>query len=188
MLEIKILKCLNVAWISFIISTILYQEVSCKYIHIFCRLENIKKILIDAHTKTEDRIYWYPRKWTNLLNFLQGVCDKTACGCTTDQNHSIRRVSHWISHWCPFAIGWPNWGLGGASVLIGPLLWQMSIIFVVLWFRHLLSSAFLNYTANIIGGDRLSANLNCSLSKCILDYIASLIKCLWHLSSVTSAR
>ena len=74
MLEIKILKCINVAWIPFIISTIVYQEVSCKYFHIFCRLENIfKKILIDAHTKMEDRIYWYPCKWTDLLNFLQGV-------------------------------------------------------------------------------------------------------------------
>ena len=38
MLEIKILKCLNVAQITFIISTI----------PIFCRLENI---LIDAHIK-----------------------------------------------------------------------------------------------------------------------------------------
>ena len=71
MLEIKILKCLNVAQISFIISTVVYQEVSCKYFHIFCRLENLKKkIFIDAHTKIEDRIYWYPRKWKNLLNFL----------------------------------------------------------------------------------------------------------------------
>ena len=33
MLEIKILKCLNVARISFILSIIVYQEVSWKYIH-----------------------------------------------------------------------------------------------------------------------------------------------------------
>ena len=32
-----------------------------------------KYFLIDRHYKTLDRIYWFPRKWQNLLNFLQGV-------------------------------------------------------------------------------------------------------------------
>ena len=74
MLEIKMLKCLNVARLSFILSVIVYQEVSWKYIHIFCTLEKLKKkFLIDAHAKTVDRIYWTPRKWQNLLLFLQGV-------------------------------------------------------------------------------------------------------------------
>ena len=73
MLEIKILKCLNVARLSFILSIIVYQEVSWKYIHIFCTLEKLKKnFLIDAHTNTGVRIYWHPRKWQNLLLFLQG--------------------------------------------------------------------------------------------------------------------
>ena len=39
----QILKCLNVAQISFILSIIVYQEVSWKYIHIFCTLEKLKK-------------------------------------------------------------------------------------------------------------------------------------------------
>ena len=29
-----------------------------------------KCFLIDHHYKTLDRIYWYPRKWQNLLNFV----------------------------------------------------------------------------------------------------------------------
>ena len=33
---------------------------------------NSKYFLIDHHCKTLERIYWYPRKWQNLLNFLQG--------------------------------------------------------------------------------------------------------------------
>ena len=74
MLQFKKLKSLNIAQISFVISVIVYQEVGCKYFNISCRLENIKKkILIDAHTNTEHRIYWSPRKWQNFLNFLQGV-------------------------------------------------------------------------------------------------------------------
>ena len=47
--------------------------VGYKYFNISCTLENIKKnVFIDAHTNTEHRIYWSPRKWQNLLNFLQG--------------------------------------------------------------------------------------------------------------------
>ena len=34
-----------------------------------------EKILIDAHTKTEDRIYWNRRKELNFLNFLWGGDD-----------------------------------------------------------------------------------------------------------------
>ena len=74
MLQIKKLKSLNTVQISFVISIIVYQEVGCKYFNISCRLEIIKKkILIDHHYNTLDRIYWYPHKWQNLLNFLQGV-------------------------------------------------------------------------------------------------------------------
>ena len=73
MLEIKILKCLNVAQISFILSIIVYQEVSWKYIHIFCTLEKLKKKFpIDAHTNTGVRIYWHARFRQKLVIFLQG--------------------------------------------------------------------------------------------------------------------
>ena len=73
MLEIKILKCLNVARLSFILSIIVYQEVSWKYIHIFCTLEKLKKnFLIDAHTNTGVRIYWHARFRQKLVIFLQG--------------------------------------------------------------------------------------------------------------------
>ena len=34
-----------------------------------------KYFIIDHHYKTLDWIYWYPCKWQNLLNFLQGVIE-----------------------------------------------------------------------------------------------------------------
>ena len=93
MLEIKILKCLNVARISFILSIIVYQEVSWKYIHIFCTLEKLKKkILIDAHTNTGVRIYWHARFRQKLVIFLQGVFSLTSTSWTLDNTMIILTV------------------------------------------------------------------------------------------------
>ena len=96
MLEIKILKCLNVARISFILSIIVYQEVSWKYIHIFCTLEKLKKkFLIDAHTNTGVRIYWHARFRQKLVIFLQGAMEETSIITICPGNKIPTPGTHW---------------------------------------------------------------------------------------------
>ena len=49
-----------------------------------------KYFLTDRHYETLDRIYWYPRKWQNLLNFLQDAY-------TADVTKILQILKIWIT-------------------------------------------------------------------------------------------
>ena len=67
----QILKSLNVAQISLLISTIVYQKVlPQKFQYFLYNLKYKKSFPIGAHTNTGVRIYWNPRKKAEFIELL----------------------------------------------------------------------------------------------------------------------
>ena len=86
-----------------------------------------KCFLIDHHCKTLDRIYWFHRKWLNLLSFLQGAWGIMSHCCDGNIQLGFKKLSfHCLFCFCFLHSVHPTFRSHGLTDFWGEIsLWSM---------------------------------------------------------------